>query len=612
MLYRVFKEVAGALRKSERDFRWALSNPTGRDQGASDEVQATQILLEYAAGLVNERLSPELERRMLEMAARFEAGSGNGTACGLNIFVYHVDMGEAGQLRYRDLTMDTNAFDYRALLRAFVASVRRWEPGALIYLVTDPGHAKDWVPTEDLRVVTLAVDNTRPMWERVNAMCAYVHSKAFAADTLFLDSDAFLNAAFTPYLEGDFDLAVTVREIPGLMPVNEGVLVARSVRPEHVQRFFRRYLATYDRLVADERIREYYGDIQKWRGGQLSLNAITRAAWPYSPYRFTTLDGVSVQALPCDPFNYSHAYGEEWDAEKWKDKIVVHFKGARKASMDRWLRHVGMDAHSIESTSVSPVAPFFALWNKEYGRQPFSSQAVRHAFTAALRTLAAILEANRVGSGAVLADDMLVWFRNAGFLEDPVFIEAMGPLHRDETLRARIWRVYTLCWAARSCLGLDGDYLDIGCYDGKTVAVITRYCQFNKYQEKTYWLYDMFENPPEESRKVHHGPGLFEHVSQMFEPLGNVRVIKGTVPESFQLGLPKRIAFAQIDLNAAEPELACLGAIYDRLLPGGMIVFDDFGFRRYRESRDQISRFLVSRGQIIWESPTGQGLFIKR
>lgn len=267
---------------------------------------------------------------------------------------------------------------------------------------------------------------------------------------------------------------------------------------------------------------------------------------------------------------------------------------------------------SPKSDPSGYIKPAFALINKEYGVAPFDAPDTKKHFLGAMQVASDILQANRPGSGAVAVDDMVVWFRNAGFLQQPDFIDAFSPYREDATLRARIWRIYTLCWAAKSCLRLAGDFVDIGCYDGRTVDVMARYCGFRAVEDKTWWLYDMFDNPPAEARKVGHGPLLFEQVRRMFEPCGNFRVIKGAVPDSFAQGLPERIAFAQIDLNVAAPELAALEIVYERMLPGGMVVFDDFGFRRYRESHDAELAFFQARGDVVWESPTGQGLFIRR
>jgi O-methyltransferase len=255
------------------------------------------------------------------------------------------------------------------------------------------------------------------------------------------------------------------------------------------------------------------------------------------------------------------------------------------------------------------IAPLFALINKLYREPPFD-RARAEKLVAGLREAARVLQPNRPGGHAFLADDMLVWFRTVGFLSDEAFVWACLPHAEDGVIRARIWRVYALCWAARSCLALPGHYVDLGCYDGKTVEIIARYLQFWS-TGRSYYVYDAFDNPPEESRKLH-GPHLHAEVEQRLRPLGRFRVIQGLVPESFAQGLPERIAFAQIDLNDADAEIACLARIYERVVPGGIIVLDDYGLARYRRTYELEKRFFAERGQQVLELPTGQGLFLKR
>jgi O-methyltransferase len=583
------------------------AEPAADVRGAETPSSAieTSAIIEHAAKRVSETVAAATAARVDSLASQFVLPKASATA-DLHVFVFHVDMGAAGKLQYRDVTMDVGRFDYVAILQTFKQCVFRVHPQAVVFLVTSPGSPLTALRDERTRVVELDIPHDQPMYQRVVSMCAYVHSAAFTRDTLFLDSDAFLNASFKEYLDADYDVAVTVRDDAGLMPVNEGVIVARAERPEAVRGFFDRYLATYEALLSDDRITGYYGDIRKWRGGQLSLNAATRNAHPYSSQRRISIGETRLQCLPCDPFNYSYEYGANVAQERLATKIIVHLKGGRKSDLKAALA-------SIEANGVSNyIEPYFTTWNKEYKEPPFGDKAVISSFVGAVRSAANISQANSPSGDAILVDDMFVWFRAVHFLRDPSFVEAMGPLRDDLVLRARIWRVYTLCWAAKSCMSLDGDYVDIGCYDGKTVAVIDRYCRFSQQSAKKYWMFDIFDNPPLESRKVGHGPDLYEHVRTTFSDESRYAVVKGPVPYSFDGNLPQKIAFAQIDLNAAEPELAALERIFNRIVPGGMIVFDDFGFSRYSQTRELEADFVARHGLSIFECPTGQGIFIKR
>jgi len=264
-----------------------------------------------------------------------------------------------------------------------------------------------------------------------------------------------------------------------------------------------------------------------------------------------------------------------------------------------------------EAPAPGFVQPRFRLFNKMYREPPYDDPARLEAFAAKVNAVGDELRPNEQGSHAFLADELLAWSRVLGFLHDPRFVDACAPCAEDSVIGARIWRVYTLCWAAQSCKCLDGDYVDIGCYDGATVEIMARYAGFATL-DKTWYLYDLFEDPPEESRKRAHGPQLRAAVEARMNPLGRFRVIQGEVPGSFAEAFPGRIAFAQIDLNAAAPELACLERLYDRVVPGGIIVLDDYGFARYRASQEAEKRFFEERGETVLELPTGQGLFVKR
>lgn len=275
------------------------------------------------------------------------------------------------------------------------------------------------------------------------------------------------------------------------------------------------------------------------------------------------------------------------------------------------LKRVLQNLFRREAAAPGFVQPRFRLFNKMYREPPYDDPARLEALAQAVNALGDQLLPNRPESHAFLADETLVWSRVLGFLRDPRFVEACAPYASDAVIGARIWRVYTLCWAADACRTLEGDYADVGCYDGATVEIMARYAGFASLP-KTWYLYDLFDNPPEESRKRGHGPQLHAEVEARLRPLGRFRVIAGEVPGSFAQGFPERIAFAQVDLNAAAPELASLERLYERMVPGGMIVLDDYGFARYRESHEAEQRFFAARGDSVLELPTGQGLFVKR
>ena len=55
-----------------------------------------------------------------------------------------------------------------------------------------------------------------------------------------------------------------------------------------------------------------------------------------------------------------------------------------------------------------------------------------------------------------------------------------------------------------------------------------------------------------------------------------VRLLKGLIPDVFETGCPDRIAYLHIDLNQAPAEIAALDHLFDRMVPGGILVLDDY------------------------------------
>jgi hypothetical protein len=67
-----------------------------------------------------------------------------------------------------------------------------------------------------------------------------------------------------------------------------------------------------------------------------------------------------------------------------------------------------------------------------------------------------------------------------------------------------------------------------------------------------------------------------------------------------------------IDMNNAQAEVATLNALYERVVPGGMVIFDDYGWLVYGQQKEAEDAWLAERHfERILELPTGQGLLIK-
>jgi len=305
---------------------------SGGSGGASQAELPIERIIAHAAGLRSGTLGAGTAARVASYARAFGAAAqGTPVAAGLNVFVFHADMPAGAAIDYVDAKLVPQHFDYLDILRRCLERVRSHCPGATVTLVTASGGRQRALAADDVKVVELALDASQPMYERACALLAYVRSPAFARDTVFLDADALVNRALEPIFELGFDIGITYRDGPRLMPANEGVIFLCARRPQAVERFLETRLATYDAIAADAFIGGYYGDVRRWRGGQLSINALVHELRPYSPYAECEAAGARIRFLPCDTFNFSGGEGEDASSlERLDERYVVHFKGPRK------------------------------------------------------------------------------------------------------------------------------------------------------------------------------------------------------------------------------------------------------------------------------------------
>ena len=232
------------------------------------------------------------------------------------------------------------------------------------------------------------------------------------------------------------------------------------------------------------------------------------------------------------------------------------------------------------------------------------------AFSQAMRTLQESYPIH-------FAADMLITFdRNMGFYKDPAFMAAFNAATARDQETSLIWRLHVLCSSARTALRREGDFVECGVFRGFSSAVVAQYLDFAKIS-RTWYLYDTFTGIPDDQLApgmqnpgVFRAQNLYEECVKRFAPYPNIRVIQGSVPEILKAGAPEKVAFLHLDMNSADAEDGALRFFYDRLAPGAMVVFDDYGWRAYREQKLVADEFMEEVGGQIMELPTGQGLYI--
>ena len=218
-----------------------------------------------------------------------------------------------------------------------------------------------------------------------------------------------------------------------------------------------------------------------------------------------------------------------------------------------------------------------------------------------------------------LGDGIATWLKTTPFFDDDRFM-ALADQHSGLIPIAGLhWNLATVLWAVKRAERLDGDLMELGVFRGHTTLFTAEYVGFADWPRK-WFLYDTFEGVPEDqldegwgerNAAAYKDTFSYEEVAERFRPFPNIVLTRGRVPEILEEVCPERIAFLHMDLNNSQAEIAALERLYDRIVPGGVIVFDDYGWSAARTQYEAERAWFAARGLEILLLPTGQGLFVK-
>jgi hypothetical protein len=102
-----------------------------------------------------------------------------------------------------------------------------------------------------------------------------------------------------------------------------------------------------------------------------------------------------------------------------------------------------------------------------------------------------------------------------------------------------------------------------------------------------------------------------ESVRANFSQWKNTRIIKGSIPETLNQVETRNVAYLHLDMNCSPPEVAAIEFFWDRLLPGAIVLFDDYAYQDYESQKHAMDAFAQAKGVMIASLPTGQGLLVK-
>jgi len=223
---------------------------------------------------------------------------------------------------------------------------------------------------------------------------------------------------------------------------------------------------------------------------------------------------------------------------------------------------------------------------------------------------------------ATYNQDGIISHFNADFMKDPEFIYAYNKGYSTGSWAGADihWRVMTGCALAKYCIQLEGDFIECGVNRGGLALSIMHYA-FPQENKKIFYLFDTFNGLVEEQIsekekllgvRCDRYQDCYDDVVKTFEEFGsNVKIIRGPIPHTLCKINVEKISFLSIDLNCAEPEIAAVNHFWEKLVPGAVILFDDYGFPGRNEQKEAADMFADKFDIKVIPLATGQGLIIK-
>jgi len=212
---------------------------------------------------------------------------------------------------------------------------------------------------------------------------------------------------------------------------------------------------------------------------------------------------------------------------------------------------------------------------------------------------------------------LLSWATYSPWLLDDEFAECHQTI-RENTLVDR-YRCYELWHLLRQTRELAGDILEVGTWRGGTGCLLGHRASLLDLPARVY-LCDTFEGVVKTSaadsmyRGGEHSDTSIAIVEECAARFGltNLTILKGIFPEETGSAIADRsFRFCHIDVDAYQSGKDVLSWVWPRLLVGGIVVFDDFGFSSTRGIAALVHEEEAKPDRVCVQNLNGHAVFVK-
>jgi hypothetical protein len=173
---------------------------------------------------------------------------------------------------------------------------------------------------------------------------------------------------------------------------------------------------------------------------------------------------------------------------------------------------------------------------------------------------------------------------------------------------------YVLYRAAATTAALPGDIAEVGVYRGGTALLLARVAGAGT----PLHLFDTFTGMPDtDAAHDMHQPGDFADtslaaVAALLAPWPDVCIHAGHFPETGEAVADRSFRLVHVDVDIRQSVWDCCEFFYLRMVPGGLMIFDDYGWTSTPGARAAVDEFFSARPETPLYLPTGQAIVVRQ
>lgn len=202
----------------------------------------------------------------------------------------------------------------------------------------------------------------------------------------------------------------------------------------------------------------------------------------------------------------------------------------------------------------------------------------------------------------------------------------LQPWYEDDRFRKMLWQIkgrtlvdevrcYIIYQFAKRAAKLpNGDVAEIGVYKGGTARLLSKTLETT---DKLLHLFDTFSGMPlTDLDKDKHREGDFsntslESVKKYLHDCRNVRFYQGVFPSTSEPVKEATFSLVHVDVDIYQAVMDCCLFFYPRVQKGGIILFDDYGFKSCPGAKMAVDEYFSDKPEDAFYLPTGQCFIIR-